>query len=714
MLHDRIPLTHRIGTRILAALVGVSLTAVCATGVTNVLVHGRLLRRNISDRNLQIAIRACDEIGLYLEDAAAEARAVGEMLGPFEDPWLREVLLGNLLAGLDKFERMRLVDGQGRVLADSSLDRRDRMDLDPRLVATVRVGLDYFSPVRLSAQNLPSMTVAVPAVDFRGRRRTLVAELDLRRIWQVMDEISASGSGQALLFSADNILIAHPDKAQVLSASRPYDLAPLAQAGRQRAAGVQSAADGRRFLVAWTQLPVTGWKVVVQQPLEEAYIPLQGLAVRTSLTLAGVLALALLASLWIVGRLSRPLNLLLEGTERIGRGELDYRIEVRSRDEIGKLSVSFNTMVEDLRRWSQKLSESEEKYRLLTEGVNDVIFSVGRDGRFLFVNRRIEEIVPWPGGELVGRDWRRAVTPRSAEQVVRLLRSGHSRLLAGGLEVEVELAGEARRQVVMEVRVVAVFGKGRSLQFYGVARDITQRKQAERKLLAYQRELRSLASQLTLAEARERKRIAADLHDRIGQGLSLARIKLATLRTELAGGGKDREIGEIVALVEQTIGDARTLIFELSSPLLYEVGLEAALEQLVEQFRNQHGVPVTLKAAAAPASLGTDVSVLLYQAVRELLLNAVKHARPESIKVRMEQGEGALRISVEDDGRGFDTGEVPLTVGRDGGFGLFSIRERLGHVNGKLELRSAPRRGTRATLVVPLSPEGASHSGGAA
>jgi len=206
-----------------------------------------------------------------------------------------------------------------------------------------------------------------------------------------------------------------------------------------------------------------------------------------------------------------------------------------------------------------------------------------------------------------------------------------------------------------------------------------------------------------LTEARERKRIAADLHDRIGQALALTRIKLGTLKAGTHSATKIASIEETIRLIELTIKEVRTLIFELSSPLLYEVGLKAAVEQLVEQVQDQHGIPISLEDDGRPKPLTIDGSVVLFQATRELLLNVVKHATAHRIRVSMNRLDNTVEITVQDDGVGFHVSRHGFRPGRQGGYGLFSIRERLEYLGGKVTVESTPGRGTKAALALTLN-----------
>jgi len=233
--------------------------------------------------------------------------------------------------------------------------------------------------------------------------------------------------------------------------------------------------------------------------------------------------------------------------------------------------------------------------------------------------------------------------------------------------------------------------------------DISERKQAQEKLLNYQKQLRTLASELSLTEERERRRIAADLHDSIGQTLAFTQIKLEMLREATEDDHITASLDDISGLIEQAIKDTHSLMFELSPPILHELGFEAALEWLVEYIQQQHGLPCILeKYTEMTNGLNTDASVVLFRAVRELLINAAKHARPTQVRVKLQEKTGILRVLVEDDGKGFEVDKIEAPSVKTGGYGLFNIKERLEHMGGRLEIKSEIGLGTRMILVLPL------------
>lgn len=236
-------------------------------------------------------------------------------------------------------------------------------------------------------------------------------------------------------------------------------------------------------------------------------------------------------------------------------------------------------------------------------------------------------------------------------------------------------------------------------QVFQMVENIEDRKSSEEQVLAYQEQLQSLASELSLSEERERRRIATNLHDRIGQALAFARLKLAGLARE------QPRLGEVQELIERAIHDTRSLTVELSPPVLYELGLVAALEWLATGNQQEHGIQTHFQDDGQPKPLDENFRIVLFQAVRELLVNVVKHARATQVRVSVRRDADDLRIVVEDDGAGFDQASLRAKCETIRSFGLFNIRERVEYLGGQVMIQSEPGRGTKVALTAPLRVE---------
>lgn len=234
--------------------------------------------------------------------------------------------------------------------------------------------------------------------------------------------------------------------------------------------------------------------------------------------------------------------------------------------------------------------------------------------------------------------------------------------------------------------------------------DMTPWKKAEEALLEkeallteYRGELRNLAARLSLAEERTRREIAVKLHDRVGYSLVslLSRLRREQRKYE---GNLDDAIEE----VEQLLSDTRLLTLEISSPLLYEVGLESALASLIERMLSPHGIGWSFQECGPRSEISMDIRILMYQMTQELLLNVIKHSGAKNVCLRVQRGKKKVRVLVEDDGAGF-SGSTPRHWGKGAGIGLFSIRERLHSVGGEIKIFSEKAKGSSVTLVAPLN-----------
>ncbi len=238
------------------------------------------------------------------------------------------------------------------------------------------------------------------------------------------------------------------------------------------------------------------------------------------------------------------------------------------------------------------------------------------------------------------------------------------------------------------------------LGYQGIVRDVTDRKSLENKLLSYQEELRSLAAQMGETEERERRRIAEGLHDQVGQTLALANLKLETLRVSTSDQERAELMDQLLVALDQMDVDVRSLTFDLSPPVLYALGIRQAIEWFAEQLSQQYGLEVRVEEDEQAEPLQEDRRALLFRCVRELLLNVAKHAQANTATVGLDVDGDSLRITVEDDGCGFDVAELATPRGH-AGFGLFSIRERLRFVGGGLRVESRLGEGTRCIMMVP-------------
>jgi|FLOH01.1.fsa_nt_gi two-component system, sensor histidine kinase and response regulator len=217
----------------------------------------------------------------------------------------------------------------------------------------------------------------------------------------------------------------------------------------------------------------------------------------------------------------------------------------------------------------------------------------------------------------------------------------------------------------------------------------------------YQNKLKDLNSELLLIEEREKKAIAGYLHDGIGQTLSIAHIKLTSLLNNALPSKTKKTIDETSNLIDSAITDSRLLTYDLSPPILYELGLIPALKWKLKQFNEKSNITTNFFSSTETIDIIGDSRILIYRIVCELLANIIKHSEADFVNVEITHDKKNHYITVDDNGKGFDY-KKELMLNQTGGYGLFSIKERLDSINGELVLISDKKSGTSAKIIVPI------------
>ena len=351
----------------------------------------------------------------------------------------------------------------------------------------------------------------------------------------------------------------------------------------------------------------------------------------------------------------------------------------------------------------QQLRESEERFRLVFDESPIGMAMVGPDQTLRNANRALCSMLGYEPDELAGMTVTDITHPDDHEESAEMA----TEVIGGSLPTfrrEKPYVTKDGRVVWCEITGTVINDSdGNPDHALVMILDISERKDAERRLLAYQTRLRSMAAQLAATEERERREIAAGLHDQVGQLLTLAVMHLHKLHGTEPSPERADALNETASLIDGALAATRTLTFELSPPVLHQMGLTAAIGWLADQTQERDGLKVMVRASGDD-DVPQEVRTLLFRCVRELLHNVVKHAEATAVAVSVRARPAGLRIRVRDDGIGFALAEDALQPQQTEGFGLLSIRERLASVDGSLEINSQPGVGTAVTVRVPLPP----------
>jgi PAS domain S-box-containing protein len=360
--------------------------------------------------------------------------------------------------------------------------------------------------------------------------------------------------------------------------------------------------------------------------------------------------------------------------------------------------------------------QHDRALRTLLETATQGIVSVDADGVIVTANRALEAMFGWTVGELIGHRIEELLPSSFRDAHVRhrigYVAAPRPRLMGGGLDLVGQRKDGSSFPIEVSLNHVATAGGGRVFAF---VTDISDRQRAALALqertaeLEYRTtQLSRMASDLTLAEQHAREQIAHALHDGLQQLLVIValNLELQQKRDSERGAPPSELLAEATQQIGEAIAAARSLNFELFPPVLQQSGLPAALTWLADWTNDKYKLDVRVNADPRADSGRKDVRTLLFESVRELLFNAVKHAHADSVTLELAvDADDQLCISVADQGVGFE----PARLGERSkagqvGWGLFSIRERLTLLGGRFEIDSAPGQGTRVRLVAPRGP----------
>jgi PAS domain S-box-containing protein len=350
--------------------------------------------------------------------------------------------------------------------------------------------------------------------------------------------------------------------------------------------------------------------------------------------------------------------------------------------------------VTDRKRSEDALREREGRLQAILNTAADSIVTIDRNEVIVAANPATEQMFGYTHEELLGQKIRVLMSqPRPDEHdsyIARYFETAEARMTDAFREMVGLRKDGSTFPVELAVSEIPHLGL-----FTGIHRDISARKQAERELDQYRKDLKILASELMLAEERERQRLAEDLHDTVGQALFRARLKIDQLATSQPAA---KEAGSILEEVGRMMN---RMAFELSPPVLRKLGLRAALKSLSAEMQQRYGLAVDLQDDGQGFLLDEHISMALFRAVRELLINIVKHADTNRAGLSVRKAGRKLQIEVSDKGKGFDVTDQVWHV-ESGHYGLFSIQERLGSIGATFKIRSAPGKGVTAAVTVSL------------
>jgi PAS domain S-box-containing protein len=344
------------------------------------------------------------------------------------------------------------------------------------------------------------------------------------------------------------------------------------------------------------------------------------------------------------------------------------------------------------------LRQSEERYRELFENARDAMYVHDLEGTYTSINHAAEKLTGYPRDEIIGHHFSEFIAAEHVKQV----RERFCGKLAkkGETTYEVEVIAKDGRRVPIEVSSRAIYENGLIVGVQGTARDITERKLAQDALQMFSR-------QLIEAQEDERRRIARELHDQIGQVLTAVKMNLHAVQRVCHAREAGAHIKDNIEAVDEALRLVRDLSIDLRPPLLDDLGLVTALQWYVDRYakRTRVGAEVLIDLKDPNERFSREVETACFRIAQEALTNVARHARAKTVLLRLRKKANVLFLLIKDDGVGFDPQALRKRAPRVVTLGLLGMQERAHAAGGQVEIHSSMSKGTEIRLELPLNSE---------
>ncbi|WKD85403.1 Oxygen sensor histidine kinase NreB [Polaribacter huanghezhanensis] len=350
-----------------------------------------------------------------------------------------------------------------------------------------------------------------------------------------------------------------------------------------------------------------------------------------------------------------------------------------------------------------KIKKADEMYRVLTDNSNDLICLQEPDSTFKYISPSIKNLLGYEQSQFMGK---KVFSLVHRDDIPLLKRAMGQKVFSSSVSeaLSIRIRHKEGHFVWLEFLSSPVYKEKEVSYFVTSARDITQWVKAKEEIQEYQTVLQKMSTEMTLIEEKQRKEIASNIHDHLSQSLVISKMKI----NELKGNSQLKEIDEDLRFLEKHISEAlensRKITYELSPPILYQLGIIDALNWLFENIEATHKIKCRVTCNVSSFKMSDVKAILLYRSIQELIKNALKYANATLLAIDFDKKEDGFHILFTDNGVGFDTSKLNNYKNHTGsGFGLFAVQERIRNIQGEFLITSKINAGTSVDIFIPLS-----------
>ncbi|MBD2775839.1 sensor histidine kinase [Iningainema tapete] len=392
---------------------------------------------------------------------------------------------------------------------------------------------------------------------------------------------------------------------------------------------------------------------------------------------------------------------IAESALQLANEQLETRVKNRTL-ELARINEELKTEIAERSRVASELKVSEERFRATFNSIAIGIAHVNTDGRWLLVNQKLCEIVGYTLSELQSLTFQSITYPDDLDADLEYFRQ----LLAGQIptySMEKRYIHKNGSLIWINLTVSLVSeSNGEPKYFIGFMEEISWRKQAEKVQQKLQQRLQTLSSKLIEAQEAERRQLARELHDEIGQALTAVKINLQTLPYLSTSSNLPSLLQESIGIVEIALQQVRSLSLDLRPSLLDDLGLIPALRWYVDRQTQRAGIIGEFVAEQIDTKLLPNLQTTCFRVVQEALTNVVRHAKAQRVTIELWQSETLLHLEIRDDGVGFDVDAARERATRGGSLGLLGMEERVLLACGNINIESRQQHGTKIHAWFPM------------
>ena len=352
------------------------------------------------------------------------------------------------------------------------------------------------------------------------------------------------------------------------------------------------------------------------------------------------------------------------------------------------------------KRYETALKESEGKYRDLYDNAPDMYHSINREGIIIDCNETEARMLGYAKEEVIGRPIADFQTPESLKTYRKEFPTLPEHKALFGLEREYVRKDGTTFPATLNV-FIEVDEKGELVRTKAIARDMTERKQVEKALRRSREELRNLSAHIELTREEERRYIAQEIHDELGQILSKLKLDISWLKKRLSSDQEQlaEKADKMSGLVDSTIRTVQRVSSKLRPDVLDHLGLAAAIEWQAKEFREQTGIKGSTTVDPDIGIEDQNIAIAVFRTSQEALTNIMRHAQAKRADIVLKKENNTLILDVQDNGIGISEDKISHHTS----FGLMGMRERARYLGGKVYIASVPNKGTRVTVHIPLT-----------